>query len=173
MFTSSTSASRLPLCLLLGLALGACATSTPYQPATGKGPGYSEQKLESNRFRVDFAGNSRTPRKTVENYLLYRAAELTLANQGDYFVIAHRDVDKDTSYTQSFSGGIGTYGWFPDHFGTGIGISSGTASPRDKYLAQADILVFKGKKPETATNAFDARAVIENLEQVIERPATS
>jgi hypothetical protein len=40
--------------------------------------GYSDQQIESNRFRVSFAGNSLTARETVERYLLYRAAELTV-----------------------------------------------------------------------------------------------
>jgi hypothetical protein len=43
--------------------------------------GYSEQQIENNRFRVQFAGNSLTDRKTVETYLLYRAAELTKAER--------------------------------------------------------------------------------------------
>jgi len=68
--------------LLLALAVGAlsaCATETAYQPA---GPnsdgGYREQQIESNRVRISFSGNSLTDRETVENYLLFRAAELTV-----------------------------------------------------------------------------------------------
>ena len=80
--------------LLLALAVGAlsaCATETAYQPA---GPnsdgGYSEQQIESNRVRISFSGNSLTDRETVENYLLFRAAELTLQQNKDYFIIADR-----------------------------------------------------------------------------------
>ena len=58
---------------LAGLVLlGACATATPYQAASTSDRGFSEQKIEDNRFQVQFAGNSLTDRKTVETYLLYR-----------------------------------------------------------------------------------------------------
>src|SRR3546814_2342802 len=67
--------------------LAACVSVTPYQPAS-KGYGYSEQRIENNRFRINFAGNSDTPKQTVETYLLFRAAELTLKSGYDYFVFA-------------------------------------------------------------------------------------
>src|SRR3546814_17066735 len=67
--------------------LAACVSVTPYQPAS-KGYGYSEQRIENNRFRINFAGNSDTPKQTVETYLLFRDAELTLKSGYDYFVFA-------------------------------------------------------------------------------------
>ena len=60
--------------LLLGLT--ACATPTPYQPVVRSGAaigGFSELRVEANRFRVNFQGNSLTSRETVEGYLLFRA----------------------------------------------------------------------------------------------------
>ena len=57
---------------------------------------------------VTFAGNSVTDRDTVERYLLFRAAELTVQNGGDYFVFADREVDKKTrTYTTPGIGGFG------------------------------------------------------------------
>ena len=76
------------------LMVAGCATETTYRPATGSGfyrTGYSDQQLEPGRFIVSFAGNTVTSRDTVERYLLFRAAELTLANGYDYFVMADRD----------------------------------------------------------------------------------
>ena len=73
--------------------LGACATATPYQPATPNARGYSNQQIESNRWMVSFAGNSLTDRQTVETYLLYRAAELTSQNGYDYFRVVRRATD--------------------------------------------------------------------------------
>ena len=68
---------------LLAVALiAACAAPTPYQAATERN-GFSELKIEDDRFSVSFRGNSRTPRETVETYLLHRAAELTLASGGE------------------------------------------------------------------------------------------
>lgn len=153
----------------LALTLAACATATPYQPSKD-GQGYSEQRLESNRYKISFSGNSLTPRQTVENYLLYRAAEVTLQNGYDYFVMADSSTDTQTTYTQSFSGGFGNYFWYP-YPAPFYGASASTASPQTEYQAQANILVFKGDKPATDTKAFNAREVKANLESVIVRPA--
>lgn len=157
---------------LSGLALGlaACVTATPYQPATN-GVGYAEQRLESNRYKVTFTGNSSTSRQTVENYLLYRAAEVTLQNGYDYFVQADSATDAQTTYTQNFNGGFGGYGgyWSP-FYGPGFGIGASSSIPRTEYEAQANILVFKGTKPADNFKAFDAREVKANLEAVIARP---
>jgi hypothetical protein len=73
--------------------LGACATATPYQAAAGSERGYSEQRIEANRYSVEFAGNSLTDRKTVETYLLFRAAELTRESGYDHFRVATRDTE--------------------------------------------------------------------------------
>lgn len=78
--------------------LTACATATPYQPASSVDArdGFVEQKIENDRMRVSFAGNSLTSRETVETYLLYRAAELTKQNGYDHFTITDRATDKNT-----------------------------------------------------------------------------
>ena len=80
------------------LALAACATSTPFQPASAPGAydGYSQQMITNDRVRVSFGGNSMTDRDTVENSLLFRAAQLTLDNGYDHFVLLERDTDEDT-----------------------------------------------------------------------------
>lgn len=105
------------------LLVAACATETPYRPATGSGfyrTGYSEARIEPNRFRVTFAGNSVTDRDTVERYLLFRAAELTVQNGYDYFVMADRDTDKQTRIYSTPGFGYG-YGGFGPGFGGGYG----------------------------------------------------
>ncbi len=105
--------------LASALALASCATPTPYQPATGSGSyrtGYWDQQVENDRFRVTFAGNSLTSRETVERYLLYRAAELTLQNGFDHFVLVDRETETRTStYLNPRFGGpsfVGPYGYW-------------------------------------------------------------
>ena len=56
--------------------------------------GFSDVRLETDRFRVTFAGNSLTSRETVERYLLYRAAELTVAQGADWFSVVERQTDR-------------------------------------------------------------------------------
>ena len=77
--------------------LGACARDpTPYQPAVD-GYGYSEQRIENNRFWVTFEGNDFTKADTVQKYLLYHAAELTLNYGYDYFTVVDRNMDRSNS----------------------------------------------------------------------------
>ncbi|MEM8821514.1 MAG: hypothetical protein AAGE90_18660 [Pseudomonadota bacterium] len=76
---------------LLLLALAACAPGpTPYVPADPVAPAplsFSEAPIEDRRFRVTFAANAATAPETVEDYLLFRAAEITLAEGADWFRI--------------------------------------------------------------------------------------
>lgn len=81
--------------------LGACATATPYQAALEGQKGYANQQIESNRWQISFAGNSLTDRKTVETYLLYRAAELTDQEGFDYFQVVQRNTDEDRRLVQT------------------------------------------------------------------------
>lgn len=87
--------------------LAACATSTPYQEASKPGgfDGFSQTLIENNRARVTFGGNSLTERDTVENYLLFRAAELAVERGYDTFTLTERDVEEKTRL-QSTGGGF-------------------------------------------------------------------
>lgn len=183
--------------LVLALAgaslLAACSTATTYHPATGSGyarTGFSDQQIEPDRFRVTFSGNSYTSRETVERYLLFRAAELTLQSGNDYFVMVDRDTDKQTrTYaTPTFGPGFGGYPgfgyWGPSWRYRGHGFGWRTWSPFwgdpfwdrsvdittvERYEASAEIVVGKGPKPNDV-RAFDARAVTERLGPTVKLP---
>ncbi|MDT0497681.1 hypothetical protein RM530_09935 [Algiphilus sp. W345] len=153
--------------LLSAITISACSTTTPYQPLRN-GYGYSDQKLESNRYRISFSGNSSTPRDTVENYLLYRAAELTLQSGNDYFVLVDNSTEADTRYRQSINAysGFGHYYWYPS-----VAVSSGDSYPITSYEASANIQVFSGEKPADNPQAFDARDVRANLQPLVTLPS--
>ncbi|MEM7458096.1 MAG: hypothetical protein AAF331_01415 [Pseudomonadota bacterium] len=85
--------------------LGACATATPYQAALDGQKGYDNQQIESDRWSISFAGNSLTDRKTVETYLLYRAAELTDLEGYDYFRVVQRETDENRRLVSTGFGG--------------------------------------------------------------------
>ena len=93
--------------------LGACATATPYQAASSGEKGYANQQIESDRWHISFAGNSLTDRKTVETYLLYRAAELTDMEGYDYFRVVQRETDEDRRLVST---GFGAYDPFYSSF---------------------------------------------------------
>lgn len=168
--------------------LAACATATPYQAATQSDRGYSDQKIEDNRFQVQFSGNSLTERKTVETYLLYRAAELTRENGFDYFRVINRDTEADSRLIPVG----GTYSPFYDHFYCNYRFFDPRASlyrppypgrihpayrsayhdpfwggmteyrEVTSYEATAEIQMSKGAKPADPAY-FDAAQVLENL----------
>lgn len=158
------------LMVALLTALAACTTPTPYQPLLD-GYGYSDQLLEPNRFRVTFAGNSQTARGTVENYLLYRAAEVTVKSGFDYFVIADRETEPTRTYISSFDGypGFGYYRYSPGWYGYG-GMGMSTTATITSYQAYADIVMFSGTKPVANVHAFNARDVMAALGPNIIRP---
>jgi len=160
------------LCLI-AIGLAACGTPTPYAPAPQNGGfGHAVQKLEDARFRVTFAGNALTDRHTVENYLLYRAAELTLERGGDYFVVVTRAIEADTDYRTSHDSPpyVGPYRSWRSGFSDPYR-GHGTARAITRYDAHAEIIVRSGRKPPDAPAAFDARAMIRNLGPAIVRAA--
>ena len=169
-----------PLCSFLAvgavLLLAACASPTPYQPALDR-YGYAVQTLETDRYRVSFAGNTLTPRETVEDFLLYRAAEVTLDSGGDYFVLVGQDIERFTTFRTTSSG----FGGFSRFYGSpfsyrgfaGPGFATATSRPRDRFTAYAQIVVHPGDKPDDDPDAFDARDVLERLGPSIVRPEDS
>lgn len=180
---------RKVLLLAVALALAGCETATPYQPANAPGAetsgGYSDQQIEPNRWRVSFSGNSLTSRDTVERYLLFRAAQLTLQQGYDWFETTDRHTERKTDYVGDV--GWGGY-WGPRWglYGPGWGWRYGYwggpgwagwegAGPVDieqvrRYDASAEIVMGKGAKPTGDQHAFDAHAVVANLGPSIRYP---
>lgn len=169
----------LPLCI--ALALAACATPTPYAPsAKPDARGFSERRIEENRYAITFRGNSLTPRETVEDYLLYRAAEVTLTQGMDHFVVASRATDAKTKL-QSV-GGRSAFWYDYWHYSPRFGWRSFYGPLDDPFFdgpdyreitrfeATAEIALFKGPKPAGNALAYDARDVKANLEAKIQRP---
>lgn len=166
------------------LALSACATATPYGPAgVDSRYGYAEQRVDADRYRVSFSGNSVTSREQVEMALLLRAAEVTAENGYDWFSTVNRATDRDVRLLR-------TPDPFYDHYGPYWGPSwryyrRGYWSPWgdpfwgnrdfdvreiDRYEASAEIVMARGRKPADDPNAFDAREVIQNLGPRVTRP---
>ena len=178
--------------LAIGGALASCATPTPYQPAApGRtlGYGYSNYRIDDTHWRVTFSGNSLTSRETVEKYLLYRAAELTLEQGYDWFDTTDRHTERNTSYyatdpyyNSPFWGAYG-WGWRPywRYYGHGYGWRTwdpfwgdpfwgDTVQTVERFAAEAEIVMHHGPKPEGA-HGYDARQVMDNLGPKIQRPA--
>jgi hypothetical protein len=154
-----------PLAILMLAMLAGCTQPTPYQPLVD-GYGYSEQQIEDNRFWVRFAGNQRTPAATVQNYWLYRIAELTLDHGYDYFTVVDRNLERSTSYSGTTQIDPPLVSEEGEYIGSGFG--SYSASPSDSYTAYADVVMFEGEKPASDFNAYDAGSVLRRLGPTIE-----
>ena len=108
------------------LLLAGCQTETTFRPAMGRGfyaDGYSERQLQPGRWIVSFSGNSVTSRDTVERYLFFRAAQLTLQQGFDNFVLVDRDTKlRQRTYTTPGFGGPGWgYGGLGGYWGPSWG----------------------------------------------------
>jgi hypothetical protein len=184
------------LTLILAAGLSGCISPTPYQAAIHGGlnaGGYSELRIEPDRWRVTFAGNAVTSRETVEGYLLFRAAEVTLQNGGDWFMMVDRQTDRDARtyvqpdplyhpwyggrfnawrpiwrYRQRASAGWRT--WDP-LFGDPFWADAVDVQTVQSFEASAEIVTHKGAKPADDPRAFDAHAVVETLKPKILYPA--
>lgn len=178
--------------LALGGAVAGCETATPYQalnPQNTQAGGYSENRLNSDRWRVSFSGNTLTSRETVERYLLYRAAELTTSQGFDWFVAADKQTDKTTGayidpdygygwgprwrfggYRGWYGGGWGYAGW-GGYGGWGWGGYGGSATvhPYSRYEVFAEVVMGRGPRPADG-KALDAHEVVANLGPSIVRP---
>jgi hypothetical protein len=173
--------------LIAALILTACVTPTPYQ-AAGPNYGYSEQRLDQNKFRVTFKGNSLTKRETVEDYLLYRAAELTRQNGYSHFLMASRDTVAQVFYRETIHS-YGGRGWFwhgwPDWHPQGYPYGwrdpfwydpwtrpwlRRTYKKVTSFSAYADIEMVRGPERRGEFEAFDAQSVIATVGPRVVRP---
>ena len=143
------------LAAIVALALGACGA--PYQPETtsggwlGRDGGYAEQQVAPYTYVVRFAGNGWTDREDAEWQALYRAAELTVREGGDFFVVV-------TSNFRLFAGNGGA-----DPRAGGMPVpapqfrdSSVAGGPQ----AEAYVRLYSGPTPTDLEGAYDARKVI-------------
>lgn len=117
LFNSRTQTLRHFMVAASALALVACATATPYQPASEPGgyDGFSQQMIENDRARITFGGNSLTKRETVENYLLYRSAEMAVERGFETFTLQERDLEEDKKVR--VTPGIGSGFGYDPYFG--------------------------------------------------------
>lgn len=182
----------------LGLAMAGCAAPSPpappvYGAARADGPGYADRRFEARRHRVSYRGDRRTDRETVEAYLLFRAAELTLAEGHDHFRILRQDVTPEITHYGARPGvgvGFGVGGWSSRRHdrrsgrrhGSGLGVGVGfplgdpygypagaVARSSTRWEAVAEIVLYPGPKPADAIDAYDARDVILNLRDTVRR----
>jgi len=151
--------------LVLGVYVATLGCATAYAPVHDLvGDGYRDSRLDSNTWRVSFAGNSSTSRDTVEKYLLYRCAEITNAAGFDYFLVVETNTSVHTSHAPDLYQSTTRYD------GAGNATTTGQYLPgasSRSHVARATIRAFKGAKPSGDLGAFDASELLAYLGQQV------
>ncbi len=142
--------------------LVACAATGPtaYTAADDKGYGYSETRVEENRYRITYRGGGGVPADEVENYALMRAAELSVQNGYDWFHIVSRDVYGEEKGGVSLGAGVGG-GSYGRHTGVNVGVGGnlGKVGARAFFTARLEVVMGAGEHPEDG-DVYDARSII-------------
>ena len=173
-FPSRAVAAAIALPLLV---LAACQTGPVYRPrGPGETIGYTDQQISANRYRVTFAGTSGTKRDEVENYLMRRAAEVTVGAGYDYFTFDDRDTEARTYYRTSFIdpafdprfGGpfYGRFGYYRPYYWSSYDFSPfGGADivPVTRYTAYSEIVLLNAEQARNNPEAIPAREVLARL----------
>ncbi len=147
----------------VAFALAACATPTVYGPAaTPTAAGYSEMRIQSDRYRVTFRGGSGASAQQVRDLALRYAADVTLREGYDWFRVTDRYIDAagGSGPTIGIGGGGARYGR-----SSAIGIGGGISFPvggGPRIAETLEIVLGKGGLP-AGGDAYDARELRESL----------
>lgn len=155
--------------------MAGCASQPDYRQAKQGGFGYTESKLSDIQYRVHFKAKGTDKAKAMD-YAMLRAAELTLLEGYDWFVVTDREtlVDKETVQTTPTAGFSQRYARVTEcgvltcrtsyhpttQFETGVFVGGSQQSEIESILS---IEIGKGTRPTSATS-FDAREVRDNLQ---------
>ena len=142
--------------------LAGCATAvgTTYAPAGKGGYGYTDTRIEDDRYRITFAGDGATTPEAVEDFALLRAAELALAGGYDWFRVVGRSIDEQEKGGVGIGAGLGGGG---RNVGVGVGGNLGKVGARKFYTARMEVIFGKGDKPADAQGVYDARSLSETI----------
>lgn len=162
--------------LVAACGLAACQSPATYHPLDSRsGTGYTDEQLAANRYRVTFTGNSSTKRETVENYLLLRAAEVTLKSGYHAFAFDTRDTKADVTYHSDFVGWPGWRGrgwyWHSWAYGPGFGGTDVTTRAATSYEAYAEIVLLTDVQGAQDPRSLRAEDVLEHIGPMAQSPA--
>ncbi len=140
------------------LALAACATAAPtvYAPQAGpRASGFSDMRIEADRYRVTYRGGNGAGINQVADYALLRAAEITVAQGYEWFMITDQFTQGEAGRGPQVSVGGGS-----TSFGrsSALGLGLGTSfdlSGGPQLTRNIEIKLGKGEKPGTGYDATD------------------
>jgi hypothetical protein len=154
--------SRLILILPVIAMLTACAsTPTLYAPASGDGHGYSQQRIEQDRFHIRFAAGSDMDIREAEDMALLRAAQVTLEEGGDWFIVVSRTREGNDRNPVQVGGSVGQSYGSRGRSGSSIGLGIHFDTDAGEKTATLEILIRTGQR-DGNPDAYDARQVVDN-----------
>ncbi len=142
-----------PKLLTVSLLLVATACATRYKPRGLMGDGYSEQRLRSDVWLVNFDASAFTSRERVEAFLLWRCAELTLVNHASYFGVVNENTPVRRTSTRP------TLIDHPPYPTDDVPIEPEVASSRS---ARMTIQIFP-ERPDNVDRFYEARDILRRL----------
>lgn len=156
---------KIVLISLMSLTLTGCQTApTPFLPAAApQGFGYSDYRIEQNRYRITWRGTDH-PGAPAEDLALLRAADIAQAQGYDWFRVISRSDAYQPSNAPVVS--VGTGG---TNFGrrSAVGLSLGTSFQLDGgngpvRTVTLEVLMQKGEPPRER-DAYDAADVVRSI----------
>ncbi|MGX5174669.1 CC0125/CC1285 family lipoprotein [Aliikangiella sp. IMCC44653] len=158
--------------------LMSCTSLPKYRQASGNGYGYSESKLSENHYRIHFKLKGRDTSAAMD-YAMLRAAEISLLNGYDWFVVVSRETMAENNDDSGFSLGASTT--FQRRTQCGLVACKTTSEPVTTYGANVragdtssqvesilEVRLGKGVKP-SSENSFSALEVKQNLQARIQQ----
>lgn len=146
--------------------LCACGTSDPYVGGEGAGLGsYTESRLTDDRYRVTFIGEPHATADQVKDLALLRAAEITLANNYDWFRVVNQETKAQntvqpatvttTGPTQQVTRDCGPLGCTTTVTPAYTGTQVVTVQENDRYTTSIEFVMGDGRlrDPTVAYNA--------------------
>lgn len=154
---------RALLLSLTALSLAACASGPGpvYGPASSysNGTGYSDYRIENDRWRVRYTGANGQDEDDVERLALRRAGEIALTHGFDWFTVVHRQVDTEGDANErpvrvggSLGQTFGSGGFRGSSIGVGIAINPGAGKTRTEISLE----VIAGRGEPRPDGAYDA-----------------
>lgn len=156
------------------MSLYACGSSSQYVTGGSEGLGSStESRLTDDRYRVTFIGDEDATSDQVKDLALMRAAEITLANEYDWFRVVSQQTEESTTATpatvtttaptqQVTTRDCGAFGCTTTITPAYTGTQIVTVREEDRYTTSIEIVMGDGNLRDP-TVAYDARELHNSL----------
>lgn len=156
---------RLVVAPVIALMLVGCQTTAnaPYVQAPGpQAAGFSEIRLEQDRYRVTYRGSVNADQARIEDLALLRAADLALENGYSWFRVVNRFGDVSAPRGPMISLGTGGAS-FGGHSSVGLGLGTSFALGGSGTRAVTLEVQFGSGSSPSDRDAYDAADVSRSI----------